>query len=104
MLFRSWQPFNPADFKAYDTRERWVRTPNDAFMVGNFHVSGSVIQKALKLQSLSWFQVLLASTYGGAFHPTAEGQASIGDAVADKARAVLAKYGQGEKIVASGPK
>ena len=99
-----WQPFNPADFKAYDTRERWVRTPNDAFMVGNFHVSGSVIQKALKLQSLSWFQVLLASTYGGAFHPTAEGQASIGDAVADKARAVLAKYGQGEKIVASGPK
>ncbi len=91
-----WQPYNPADYKAYDTRERWFRTPNDAFLTGNFHVSGSVYQKVLKLQSLSWFQVLLASTYGGAFHPTAEGHAAIADGVAEKSRAVLAKYGQGE--------
>lgn len=94
----AWQPYNPADYKAYDVRERWFRTPNDAFMTGNFHVSGSIFQKVLKLQSLSWFQVLLASTYGGAFHPTAEGHAAIADAVADKARNVLAKYGQGERL------
>ncbi len=89
-----WEPYNPADYQPYASRQRWFRTPNDAFMTGNFHVSGSVLQKALKLQSLSWFQVLLASTYSGAFHPNAEGQAAIADAVAAKARAVLKKYGQ----------
>lgn len=93
-----WQPYNPADFKAYSSRDRWFRTPNDAFMTGNFHVSGSVFQKVLKLQSLSWFQVLLASTYGGAFHPTAEGHAAIADAVVAKARGVLARHGQGRAI------
>jgi hypothetical protein len=90
----SWVPYNPAEFRAYAPRQRWFRTPNDAFMTGNFHVAGSVMQKVLKLETLSWFQILLASTYSGAFHPTAEGQAAIADAVADKARAVLAKYGQ----------
>ena len=89
-----WDPYNPADYKPYETRQRWFRTPNDAFMTGNFHAAGSVLQKALKLDSLSWFQVLLASTYSGAFHPTAEGHAAMADAVADKARAVLKKYGE----------
>ena len=49
----------------------------------------------LKLDAFAWFQLVLASTYSGAFHPTAEGQAAIADAVAHKARNVLAKYGQG---------
>ncbi len=89
-----WTPYNPADYEAYAPRQRWFRTPNDAFLTGNFHAAGSVLQKALRLDSLSWFQVLLASTYSGAFHPTAEGHAAIADAVADKARAVLRKYGQ----------
>jgi hypothetical protein len=40
------------------------------------------------------FELILASTYSGAFHPTAEGDAAIADATVDKARAVLAKYGQ----------
>jgi hypothetical protein len=97
-----WVPYNPADFQAYAPRQRWFRTPNDAFMTGNFHVSGSVLLKALKFQSLSWFQVLLASTYSGAFHPTAEGHAAIADFVAERARAVLAKYGQGSRL-AAGP-
>ena len=89
-----WEPYNPADYQPYASRQRWFRTPNDAFMTGNFHVSGSVLQKALKLQSLSWFQVLLASTYSGAFHPNAEGQAAMADSAVVKARAVLKKYGQ----------
>jgi hypothetical protein len=67
-------------------------------MTGNFHVAGSVLQKVLKLETLSWFQILLASTYSGAFHPTAEGQAAIADAVADRARAVLARYGQQSEL------
>ena len=89
-----WEPYNPADYQPYAARQRWFRTPNDAFMTGNFHVSGSVLQKALKLESLSWFQVLLASTYSGAFHPNAEGQAAMADAAVLKAREVLKKYGQ----------
>ncbi len=87
-----WEPYNPADWKPYAARQRWFRTPNDAFMTGNFHVSASLMQKVLKLQSLSWFQLMLASIYSGAFHPTAEGQAAIADSVVVEARRVLAKY------------
>ena len=50
------------------------------------------MQKVLKLESLSWFQLLLASTYSGAFHPTAEGHAAIADAVVERARPIVAKY------------
>jgi hypothetical protein len=90
-----WRPYNPADYDAYASRQRWFRTPNDAFMTGNFHVAVSMLQKVLKINALSWFQLVLASTYSGAFHPTAEGQAAMADAVVHKARAVLEKYGQG---------
>ncbi len=91
----NWYPYNPADFNAYVPRKRWFRTPNDAFMTGNFHVAASVLQKVMKLETFQWFQLLLASTYSGAFHPTAEGHAAIADSVAEKARVVLQKYGQG---------
>ena len=88
----TWVPFNPADFRPYTERQRWFRTPNDAFLTGNFHVSRSLLQKALPINTLSWFQALLASLYSGAFHPTAEGQAAMADAVVPEARRVLAKY------------
>jgi hypothetical protein len=87
-----WRPYNPADFNAYASRQRWFRTPNDAFMTANFHVAPSLLQKVLKINALQWFQLVLAATYSGAFHPTAEGQAAIADAVVDKARSVLSKY------------
>jgi len=88
----AWEPYSPADWRPYASRQRWFRTPNDAFMTGNFHVSQTVLQKVMKAETYSWMQLLLASVYSGAFHPTAEGQAAIADAVADKARAVLTKY------------
>lgn len=87
-----WHPYNPADYRPYASRQRWFRTPNDAFLTGNFHVSASVMQSVLKSQSLQWVQLLLATTYSGAFHPTAEGHAAIADAVAEKARIVIEKY------------
>jgi hypothetical protein len=90
---KRWEPYNPADWQAYVPRQRWFRTPNDAFMTGHFHVSASLLQRVMKLQSLSSFQLLLASIYSGAFHPTAEGQAAIADAVVVEARRILAKYG-----------
>jgi hypothetical protein len=46
----------------------------------------------LTKQGYGWVQLLLASVYSGAFHPSAEGQAAIADAVVTQARAVLAKY------------
>jgi hypothetical protein len=88
----TWQPYNPADFRAYASRQRWFRTPNDAFMTGNFHVSATSLQNVLKSQTLSWVQILLAATYSGAFHPTAEGHAAIADALVVKARGVLERY------------
>jgi hypothetical protein len=96
----AWVPYNPADYRPYASRQRWFRTPNDAFMTGNFHVSAGVMQKVLKLESVSFIQLLLASTYSGAFHPTAEGHAAIADAVVARARVVLDKYKQGSKQAA----
>lgn len=87
-----WEPFNPSEYRPYAQRQRWFRTPNDAFMTGNFHVPKSLLQTVMKAQGFSWVQLLLASIYSGAFHPTAEGQAAIADAVVAQARGVLAKY------------
>jgi len=84
-----WEPFNPADYQPYAPRTRWFRTPNDAFLTGNFHVTGAILRRVLRQQQLGWTQVLLASTYSGAFHPTAEGHAAIADSVLAKARSVL---------------
>lgn len=96
-----WTPYNPADYLPYASRQRWFRTPNDAFMTANFHVAAGLLTKVLKIEPFAPFQLLLASTYSGAFHPTAEGQAAIADAVAEKARAVLAKYGEGSDRAAA---
>ncbi|HXE68489.1 MAG TPA: hypothetical protein VN523_03960 [Hyphomicrobiaceae bacterium] len=87
-----WFPYEPSEWRPYASRRRWFRTPNDAFMTGNFHVSQSLLQNVLKTQAFSWVQLLLASIYSGAFHPTAEGQAAIADAVVEQARGVLTKY------------
>jgi hypothetical protein len=88
----NWEPYNPSDWRAYASRQRWFRTPNDAFMTGNFHVSQSLLQTVLKNQGYEWIQLLLAATYSGAFHPTAEGHAAIADAVVRRSRAVLERY------------
>jgi hypothetical protein len=96
----AWDPFSPADWRAYAPRQRLFRTPNDAFMTGNFHVAQSLLQKALSAQGYAWVQLLLASVYSGAFHPTAEGQAAIADAVVMQARGVLAKYERDRRAAA----
>jgi hypothetical protein len=98
----TWEPFNPSQWRAYAPRQRLFRTPNDAFMTGNFHVPKSLVQTAMSMQGYGWVQLLLASVYSGAFHPTAEGQAAIADAVVDQARAVLTKYEN--RAIRSSPK
>ena len=101
----AWSPFKPSEYKPYAPRQRWFRTPNDAFLSSHMHADqisnfgamcSSVYTGAFKLLAKKhWkpFQVFLASTYGGAFHPTAEGQARIADEVAAAARAVLDRGG-----------
>jgi hypothetical protein len=78
-----WRPYPPSQWEPYTSRRRWVRTPNDGYMTVNFHVA-KIAQAPVNL--------VLASSYSGAFHPTAEGQAAIADAVADRARRVIEKY------------
>ncbi len=90
-----WQPYNPANYNPYESRRRWFRTPNDAYLTAHFHATGTVLRKALSYNRLSWFQVLLAATYSGAFHPNAEGQAAIADSVVATSRKVLKKYKRG---------
>jgi hypothetical protein len=99
----TWTPYKPSLYSAYASRKRWFRTPNDAFLITNMHAenissfgsncSGVYTGAIRKLASRYWtpFQVFLASTYGGAFHPTAEGQARIADEVVDAARTALAR-------------
>ena len=41
-----WEPYSPADWRAYAPRQRWFRTPNDAFMTGNFHVAAVLAAEA----------------------------------------------------------
>lgn len=87
-----WTPYNPADFQPYAPRMRWFRTPNDAYLTGHFHVGDALTRQLQKVQRLLSFQLVLASTYSGAFHPTAEGHAVIADSVAKRAREILTKY------------
>jgi lysophospholipase L1-like esterase len=94
-----WHPFNPADYRPYAPRERWYRTPNDAFLTGNFHIAGSIAKQVFSYESVQWLQLVLASTYSGAFHPTAEGQAAMADGVLADARAVLNKYSGKSRVV-----
>lgn len=88
-----WQPYAPSAYRPYASRQRWFRTPNDAYLTAHFHVAPSLVRNVLQMAQLNWFQLVLASTYSGAFHPTAEGQAAIADAAVREARAALANHG-----------
>jgi hypothetical protein len=65
--------------RAYDSRQRWVRTPNDAFMITNWQTFSPKLRDSVNL--------LVASTTS-AMHPTAEGYASM----ADSLRGRVARY------------
>ena len=89
-----WSPFKPSEFRPYASRQRWIRTPDDAYMTTHFHAAGLISRRLMHYKRSKWFQVVMAGTYSGSFHPTAEGHAAIADAVVKKARNVLAKYGK----------
>lgn len=99
----AWEPYSPSAYRPYQTRQRWFRSPNDAFLTSNSHTRAlAAAQCKSNLTSLgvgsarlrSSFQAFFASSYGGAFHPNAEGQAAIADAALIPARKVLASRGK----------
>lgn len=66
---KTWNPYDPSGFRPYDTRQRWFRTPNDAYMTVNYSPGGWVSLGHLGLAA------------NGSMHPTAEGHAAIADAL-----------------------
>jgi hypothetical protein len=98
----TWQPFNPGDYQAYTSRQRWFRTPNDAYMTGHYHIATKIVKSVMQFQSWEYFQLVLASTYSGAFHPTSEGQAVMADATLARARTVLNRYAARDRLRVTG--
>lgn len=80
-----WHPFSPDTWKAYSERNRWLVTPNDAFLTTNYHDAhmNDVSDK---------IQPLYAATLSGSFHPNALGHSAIADSVLVKLRVVLGIY------------
>jgi lysophospholipase L1-like esterase len=87
-----WWPYNPSLYHPYASRQRWIRTPNDGYMTVNFHADDLISRQLMNYKRSKWFQIVMAGTYSGSFHPTAEGHAAIADSVVKKARLVLKKY------------
>jgi len=77
----------PSEFRAYASRARWIRTANDSYFAAMTFPEGVSAQQPADLHDAAWG--ILSAVYGGAIHPTAEGQAAMADAALARARAVL---------------
>jgi hypothetical protein len=84
----------PSEFRPYATRARWVRTANDSYFTAMTYPDGlpGVLQPA-DIHDALWG--ILSAVYGGAIHPTAEGQAAMADAAMPALRSLL-ELGQPE--------
>jgi hypothetical protein len=76
------------EFRAYASRARWIRTPNDSYFAAMTYPDGlpRTTQPA-DLHDALWG--VLSAVYGGAIHPTAEGHAVMADAALEAARHLL---------------
>ncbi len=77
-----------SEFRPYASRKRWVRTANDSYFAAMTYPQGlsSTMQPA-NIHDATWGA--LAAVYGGAIHPTAEGQAAMADAALPAMRETL---------------
>jgi hypothetical protein len=80
--------FPASDFRPYASRARWIRTANDSYFTAMTYAEGlpSLLQPA-DMHDAIWGVV--ATVYGGAIHPTAEGHAAMADAALPATREVL---------------
>jgi hypothetical protein len=76
-----WKPFMPEHYAPYTVRNRWLVTPNDAYLATNY--------LDRNLAEADPVQPLYAATLSGAFHPNALGQAALADSVLVQLRKVL---------------
>jgi lysophospholipase L1-like esterase len=87
----AWRPYDPAtENYPYALRQRWVRTFNDAYMVLNQKVmtkDGQIDEDATSAN--------FSETTGG-MHPSAEGHASMADAILLDVRPQIVKDFSGE--------
>lgn len=66
-----WSVYDISEFRAYGPTRRWVRTPNDAFLVTNWHSGGPIGSRDNRLIAMST----------SAMHLNAEGYAVMADRV-----------------------
>jgi lysophospholipase L1-like esterase len=79
---------SPGLFRAYASRQRWIRTANDSYFAAMTYPDGIVGNKATdNLHDATWG--LASVVYGGALHPTAQGYAAMADAALPAARHLL---------------
>ena len=76
-----WEPFNPANWRAYSERNRGLVTPNDAFLTTNYHEA--------YINPSDEVQPLYAALLSGSFHPNALGHSAIADSILVELRKVL---------------
>ncbi len=86
-----WRPYDPATQNfPYALRQRWVRTINDAYVV----INQKVVDKYGGLDEAA-SQTNFSETTGG-MHPSAEGHASLADAMLIDLRKEVAKVMEGQ--------
>jgi hypothetical protein len=77
-----------SEFRAYAPRARWVRSANDSYFAAMTYPQGIPLSlQPADIHDATWG--LLSAVYGGAIHPTAEGQAAMADAALPIANKVL---------------
>jgi lysophospholipase L1-like esterase len=81
-------PRRPSEFRPYAPRARWIRTANDSYFTAmTFPRALSSTMQPSNIHDPTWGA--LSAVYGGAFHPSAEGQAAMADAALPAVRDVL---------------
>jgi hypothetical protein len=86
----TFEPYSPANTLPYAHHWRLIRNPNDAFLAANLHREG--------ISPFDLLQPAYAALYSGAFHPSAEGHAIVGDHVIKRAREILDRRPTAEKF------
>jgi hypothetical protein len=77
-----------SEYRPYLPRARWVRTANDSYFTAMTYPQGlSSLLTPANIHEAIWG--VLSAVYGGAIHPTAEGQAAMADAALPAMRRVL---------------
>jgi hypothetical protein len=77
-----------SEFRAYHSRQRWIRTANDSYLTAMTYPNGD----APWLQPTDIHDALwgaFSAVNGGAIHPTAQGYAAMADAALPAARRLL---------------